>query len=133
MAASLTLKPLLREHAGFADRRSEEGASSVVTDAGRGKVFVDEGLELEVRRHLMPLAAFLVQPHPPALAPSSTRTHETELSMRSSSRRACSSVRTGVLPQRTRRAWAAHRMRRVDGEDLADDQRNFAKPSSSAP
>jgi hypothetical protein len=38
----------------------QKGASTVVTDAGRGKVFVDEGLELEVRRHLMPLAAFLV-------------------------------------------------------------------------
>jgi hypothetical protein len=32
----------------FLIARTEEGASTVVTDAGRGKVFVDEGLELEV-------------------------------------------------------------------------------------
>jgi hypothetical protein len=35
---------------------------------GRGQILVDEVLELMVRRHLVALAAFLMQPHPPAFA-----------------------------------------------------------------
>ena len=59
---------MLGEHAGLADARAEQGPFAVIADAGRGEVVVDVGLELVVRRHLVALAAFLVQPHPPALA-----------------------------------------------------------------
>jgi molybdate-binding protein len=42
--------------------------AATFADAGGGDIFVDEGLELVVRRHLMALAAFFVEPDPPALA-----------------------------------------------------------------
>src|SRR5690348_5267045 len=42
--------------------------------------------------------------------------------MLSSSRLACSSLKTGVFPRLTTCFGAAHRMRLVDGEDLADDE-----------
>jgi hypothetical protein len=53
---------------GSAGRRAEEGGLAVFADAGRVEIFIDELLELVMRRHLVALAAFLVQPHPPALA-----------------------------------------------------------------
>src|SRR5271168_3207387 len=59
---------VLGQHAGLADRGAEEGGLADLPDASRGQIFVDERFELMVRRHLMALAAFLVQPHPPALA-----------------------------------------------------------------
>ena len=40
----------------------------MIADTGRGETFIEELLELMVRRHLVTLAAFLLQPHPPALA-----------------------------------------------------------------
>ena len=40
----------------------------LITDAGGIEIFVEELLELVVRRHVVALAAFLVQPQPPALA-----------------------------------------------------------------
>ena len=46
----------------------KRGVLPSLADAGRGEILVDKGFELMVRRHLVPLAAFLVQPHPPALA-----------------------------------------------------------------
>ncbi|HWX31554.1 MAG TPA: hypothetical protein VNZ53_29490 [Steroidobacteraceae bacterium] len=39
----------------------------MITDAGHGQIFIKELFELVVHRHLMTLAAFLVQSHPPAL------------------------------------------------------------------
>ena len=52
------------ECAGAAGGGAEEGALATVADAGRFEI----GFEIVMRRHLMPLAAFLMQPHPPALA-----------------------------------------------------------------
>jgi hypothetical protein len=59
---------LAGQHAGLADRGAEEGGLALLTDARSSKILVDEGLQLVVRRHLVALAAFLVQAHPPALA-----------------------------------------------------------------
>jgi hypothetical protein len=50
------------------DRGPEEGALAVVADPGSRDVLVDVDFEVMVRRHLVPLAAFLVQADPPALA-----------------------------------------------------------------
>ena len=47
---------------------AEQGRGLLAADAGGRHIFVDVGLEQVVRRHLVLLAAFLVQPHPPALA-----------------------------------------------------------------
>src|SRR6516164_1174197 len=58
---------LLGQHIRLADRRPEEEALAVLADPGGGEILVDEGFELVVRRHLVALSAFLVQPHPPAL------------------------------------------------------------------
>src|SRR5882757_345490 len=44
-----------------------EGGLGVIADAGRGEIFIEELLQLVVRRHLVTLAAFLLQPYPPAL------------------------------------------------------------------
>ena len=57
-----------REFAGPAAGGAEEGPLTVVADAGGGEIFVDKGVELVVRRHFVALAAFFVQPYPPALA-----------------------------------------------------------------
>src|SRR3954469_23480275 len=59
---------LTGQGAGSAARGAEEGAFTVVTDAGSHEIFVDKGFGLVMRRHFMVLAAFLVQPHPPAFA-----------------------------------------------------------------
>jgi hypothetical protein len=47
---------------------TEEGTFAILTDAGGLDVFVQKGFEVVVRRHLVVLAAFLVEAHPPALA-----------------------------------------------------------------
>ncbi|HEX3522209.1 MAG TPA: hypothetical protein VHT52_08995, partial [Stellaceae bacterium] len=58
----------VRQSPGSAGCGAEEEGLVLITDAGRGQVFIKEMLELVVGRHLVPLAAFLVQPYPPALA-----------------------------------------------------------------
>src|SRR5260370_40237028 len=58
----------LSQDPGSADCRAEQGGLVVIADAGRGEIFIEEPLELVVRRHLVALAAFLLQPHPPAFA-----------------------------------------------------------------
>ena len=52
----------VRQSPGSAGGGAEEGDLVLITDAGRGQVFIKEMLELMVGRHLVPLAAFLVQP-----------------------------------------------------------------------
>jgi hypothetical protein len=56
------------EGAGAADGRAEQGALFVTGDGGGTNVLIEEGYEIVMRRHLMPLAAFLVEADPPALA-----------------------------------------------------------------
>ncbi len=47
---------------------AEEGALAFLANAGGLDVSIEVGFEIVVRRHLMALAAFLVQTDPPALA-----------------------------------------------------------------
>ena len=56
------------ERAGAAGGGAEEGTLAVIADAGGLDIGVEIGFEIVVRRHLMALAAFFVQPDPPALA-----------------------------------------------------------------
>ena len=56
------------QRAGAAGGGAEEGGLAAVADAGRLDIGVEIGFEIVMRRHLMALAAFLVQTHPPALA-----------------------------------------------------------------
>src|SRR6516225_1308364 len=58
----------VRKHPGSAGRRAEEGSLAVLADPGRSEILVEELLKLVMRRHFVALAAFLVQPQPPALA-----------------------------------------------------------------
>jgi hypothetical protein len=55
------------ETAGAAPGGAEKGRLPCIADAGGVDVGIEIGLEIVVRRHLMPFAAFLVQPDPPAL------------------------------------------------------------------
>jgi len=57
-----------RECAGASYRGAEQGALRLVADAGGAQIFVEEGFEFVVGRHLVALTAFLVQAYPPALA-----------------------------------------------------------------
>jgi hypothetical protein len=52
---------------GSAGRRAEEGGLAAVPDARRIEIFIKELLELVMGRHLVALAAFLIEPQPPAL------------------------------------------------------------------
>jgi hypothetical protein len=61
---------LVGQNIGLADRRAEEGGLAGLSDAGRCEILIDEGFELVVRRHLVALAAFLMQSHPPARLPA---------------------------------------------------------------
>jgi hypothetical protein len=54
--------------AAAAAQSAEQGRRLVRADAGGGDVGVDIGFQQVVGRHLVLLAAFLVQPHPPAFA-----------------------------------------------------------------
>ena len=45
-----------------------EGGLATVADTGRLHIGVEIGFQVVMRRHFMTLAAFLMQPHPPALA-----------------------------------------------------------------
>ena len=56
------------ERAGVADGGAEEGGPAAVTDTGRHDTRVEIGFQSVMRRHLMALAAFRMQPDPPALA-----------------------------------------------------------------
>jgi hypothetical protein len=56
----------VRQQACAAKGGAEEGRFPVLADAGRSDVGVEIGFEVMMRRHLVALAAFLVQPHPPA-------------------------------------------------------------------
>ena len=56
------------QRAGAAGGGAEQGSLAGVADAGRLDISVEIGFQIVMRRHLMALAAFLVQPHPPALA-----------------------------------------------------------------
>ena len=58
----------VRQHPGSAGRRAEERGLVAIAYPGRDDIFIEELLELVVRRHLVTLAAFLLQPHPPAPA-----------------------------------------------------------------
>ena len=59
---------LFRQRAGAASGGAEQGGLAAVAEAGRLDISVEIGLEIVMRRHFMALAAFLMQPHPPALA-----------------------------------------------------------------
>jgi len=62
------MQRVIREAPGFAGGRAEEGGLAVAPYAGGLEMFIQELLELVVDRHLVALAAFLMQPEPPALA-----------------------------------------------------------------
>jgi hypothetical protein len=51
-----------REDASLADRRTEEGRAALAMNPGRVQILVDVRLKLVVRRHLVPFAAFRMQP-----------------------------------------------------------------------
>ena len=59
---------LFGQRSGAASGGAEEGSLAVVADASGFDVGVEVGFKIMMRRHLMALAAFLMQPHPPALA-----------------------------------------------------------------
>jgi len=46
------------EYARLANRRAEAGSAALAADPSCVEIFVDEGFELVVRRHLVPFAAF---------------------------------------------------------------------------
>src|SRR4051794_14446580 len=46
---------LAGQRAGSAARTAEEGAFAIIADAGSGEIFVNEGFELVMRRHLVAL------------------------------------------------------------------------------
>jgi len=48
----------IRQHSGSAGRRAEEGGLTAVPDAGGVEIFIEELLELVVRRHLWRLPPF---------------------------------------------------------------------------
>jgi hypothetical protein len=66
--ASDAVHRFVGQRAGATDGRTEEGALAAVADADRLDIRVEIGLQIVVRRHLMPLAALLMQPNPPAHA-----------------------------------------------------------------
>jgi hypothetical protein len=55
-----------RSGSGAADAGAEQGALVVPGDAGGADVLIEERFELVVGRHLVLLAAFLVEADPPA-------------------------------------------------------------------
>jgi hypothetical protein len=57
-----------RDCASSAESRAEEEGLAAIADTGGIEIFVEELLELVMGRHFVTLAAFLVQPQPPALA-----------------------------------------------------------------
>jgi len=59
---------LVRQRAGATGGGAEQGSLAGITETGRLYIGVEIGFEVVVRRHLMPLAAFLMQADPPALA-----------------------------------------------------------------
>ena len=59
---------LVGQRAGAAGGGAEQGSLAAVADSGRLDIGVEIGFEIVMRRHLMALAAFLMQTHPPALA-----------------------------------------------------------------
>jgi hypothetical protein len=59
---------LFSQHAGAAGGGAEQGSLAGVADAGRHDVGVEIGFKSVMRRHLVALAALLMQAHPPALA-----------------------------------------------------------------
>jgi hypothetical protein len=52
-----------------ADRRTENGGFTAVTDAGRVDVGVEIRFEIMMHRHFVALAAFFMQTEPPPFAP----------------------------------------------------------------
>ena len=56
------------QRAGAANGRAEQGSLAGVAETGRLDISVEIGFEIVMRGHFMALAAFLMQPHPPALA-----------------------------------------------------------------
>ena len=63
-----TVHRFVRRRAGAPSRRAEEGSLAAVADSGRLDISVEIGFEIVVRRHLVALASFFMQPHPPAFA-----------------------------------------------------------------
>ena len=63
---------LVGEHAGFAERRAEEGGLAVLADAGRGEILIEELFELVMRRHFVALAAFLAKAPTSACRPGNS-------------------------------------------------------------
>ena len=61
-------RPAFGQHAGAADGGAEQGSLAGVSDFRGVDIGVEIGFEVVMRRHLVALAAFLMQPHPPALA-----------------------------------------------------------------
>ena len=66
--ASTRFIGLLGQCAGAAGGGAEEGCLAGVANAGRLYIGVEIGLQIVMGRHFMTLAAFFVQPKPPALA-----------------------------------------------------------------
>jgi hypothetical protein len=52
---------------GAAGGGAEQGSLAIIADAGGLDVSIEVGFEIVMRRHLMTLAAFLMQTNPPAL------------------------------------------------------------------
>src|SRR5208337_4699126 len=63
-----TVHRLVGQRAGATGGGAEQGSLAVVADDGGLNVGIKVGFEIVMRRHFMALAAFLVQPDPPALA-----------------------------------------------------------------
>ena len=134
--------------AGAAGGGAEEGALAAVADAGRLYIGVEVGFEVVMRRHLMPLAAFLVQANPPALALGVVvlDAHGDDGADAGEGEGHDGNQRPVAQPDHGRRVdavqqparlfgiqhrglaglddvlRAADRMRRIGGDDLADDQ-----------
>ena len=70
-STGLPARPGLQSESNFrfhCYRNPKEGRLRGIADAGGVDVGIEIGLEIMVRRHLMPFAAFFMQSHPPSLA-----------------------------------------------------------------
>ena len=143
-----TMHRVFRQPAGLAGGRAEEGGLAGVADAGGGEIFIEELFELVMRRHIVALAAFLVQAQPPALAGGvivldlhgddgtdareGIGHHADERAIaQADERRGIEAFEqpAGLVFGQHRRLAAlddmlgpTHRVRRIDGQNLADDQ-----------
>ena len=139
---------VLGQRAGASHGGAEQGSLAGVADFGRLDVRVEIGFESVMRRHLVALAAFFVQAHPPALALrkiilDAHRNDSTDAGKRKRHHRdQCAVAETDETRhvdavQKLARLFAgqhrglaglddvlrsAHRMRRIGGDHLAGDE-----------